>query len=76
MWLRGAMVYLVIDFVSLDVVSWPAMSAVLFSPRPPHKLPFGEEDVISFSLVRSCFLNLARLFWNQTCEELRVMLED
>lgn len=33
---------------------------------PPHKLPFGDEDVISFSLVFSCFLNLARLFWNQT----------
>ena len=34
--------------------------------EPLQRLPLGDEEVISFSLARSCFLNLARLFWNQT----------
>lgn len=29
---------------------------------PLQMLPVGDDDVISFSLLRSCFLNLALLF--------------
>lgn len=31
-------------------------------PAPLQTLPPGDDEVISFSFVRSCFLNLARLF--------------
>lgn len=33
---------------------------------PSQILPVGDDDVISFSLLRSRFLNLALRFWNQT----------
>lgn len=46
------------------ILTLPAVFATLLGPL--QMLPLGEEDVISFSLLRSCFLNLARLFWNQT----------
>lgn len=51
---------------------WPASPATgelaldLVVVGPLQMLPLGEEEVISFSFVRSCFLNLARRFWNQT----------
>lgn len=66
----------------LQLVGGPNPGSVSFSRSPPafavgffvgdtplvplQTLPTGDEEVISFSFVRSCLRNLARRFWNQT----------
>lgn len=57
------LISVMIFYLSHMKVKYHVMLAVAALPV----LPPGDDDDISFSLVLSCFLNLALLFWNHTC---------